>query len=332
MRIRTLLSLLALLVPANALVLVVGATGGTGIRAIRGLMDTGLSPKDIVILTRNNEKPVVKALESAGFRIVVADLDNPETLKSIPRECDGCYVHSTAADTKKLDTGEAQRAQHLAASLLENNSGVKSVVFNSAVGEPGHGVIRVQQKHDCEDAYVKSFANRDIRFTSLRANLFMEELWKGYVRPQVLKGKFSFALAPSKKLYLTSVRDMGRLAGRILGKTSDGDTVRILNVASDHLSCPDMAATYAEVQGTPCRHTRARLLGLFARLFFRDLYSILRYNQVMTETSDIQQLNKEFPGDMTSFLAFLKETHWEDTSRNFESLVDFSDVVERQHD
>jgi uncharacterized protein YbjT (DUF2867 family) len=298
-------------------------------------MDTGLAPHEIVILTRSNEKPVVKALASAGFRIVVADLDNPATLQFIPRECNGCYVHSTAADTKKLDTGEAQRAQNLAASLLEHNSGVKSVVFNSAVGEPGHGVIRVQQKHDCEDAYIKSFAKReDITFTSLRANLFMEELWKGYVRPQVLKGKFSFALAPSKQLYLTSVRDMGRLAGRILATrpANDGDRVRILNVASDHLSCPDMAATYAKVQGTPCRHTRARLLGLFARLFFRDLYSILRYNQVMTETSDIPALKKEFRGDLTSFLDFLKETHWEDTSRDFESLVDFSDVVEHQHE
>jgi uncharacterized protein YbjT (DUF2867 family) len=296
-------------------------------------MDTGLTPTDLVILTRNNEKPVVKALANAGFRIVVADLDKPETLSSIPRECDGCYVHSTAADTKKLDTGEAQRAHNLAAALLENNSNVQSVVFNSAVGEPGHGVVRVQQKHDCEDAYAKCFANRDIRFTSLRANLFMEELWKTYVRPQVLKGKFSFALAPSKQLYLTSVRDMGRLAGRILANHKNrafdgGDTVvRILNVASDHLSCPDMAAMYAQVQGSACRHTRAPLLGLFARLFFRDLYSILRYNQVMTETSDLHALRQEFPGDLTLFVDFLKETHWEDTTRSFDSLVDVTNVL-----
>ena len=125
--------------------LVVGASGGTGMRAIRGLLDVGYAPEQLRILTRDPSKPTLAPLRERGFDLVAAvpphsdhhacapphsdhhacvfrgrcpsapqDLDDPATLSDVGASCTGCYVHSTAGDTKQLDTGEVSRARHLA--------------------------------------------------------------------------------------------------------------------------------------------------------------------------------------------------------------------------
>ena len=86
-------------------------------------------------------------------------------------------MHSTAGDTKQLDTGEVTRARHLAEALKADGS-VSQLAFNSAAAEPEHGVKRIAQKHDVEAVLAK-----ELPTTHLRANLFMEELWKSYTRP-----------------------------------------------------------------------------------------------------------------------------------------------------
>jgi uncharacterized protein YbjT (DUF2867 family) len=310
-------------------ILVVGTTGATGLRAIRGLMDTGLGVQDIKILTRNAEKPLIKDLRAAGFCIVEADLDNPKSLEGFSKGCSGCYIHSTAADTRNLDTGEALRATALTDAIVKDGD-IKSVVFNSAVGELGHNVARIQQKHDAEEVYQSKFIPEGISFTALRANLFMEELWKDVSgRPKILNGRFMFAMPPDRKLYLTSVRDLGRLAGRILQSNNTPATGwRKINVAGDYLTCCEMTNSFAAAQGSPCTFSRARLLELISWLFFRDLYSIIRYYQTMTESTDIEALRSEFPGDIQSFSDFLSDTHWGDANRNFEDFLNVKEVLQ----
>jgi hypothetical protein len=73
-------------------------------------------------------------------------------------------------------------------------------------------------------------AHKDIQVTSLRANLFMEELWKDYTRPAILKGSFPFSVPSDRPVYLTCVRDMGRLAGKFLQQVDASNKNRILNV------------------------------------------------------------------------------------------------------
>lgn len=188
-----------------SLTLVVGATGGTGLRAIRGLLDSGSTPSDIVVLTRNKNKPLANDLRNAGFKVVQGDLDDVDSLDtSVFDGCTGCYIHSTAADTKKIDQGEAPRAAKLAKAIVEKSKKIKAVAYNSAVGEKGHGVFRVQQKHDAESAFIEVLSPNGIAFEALRANLFMEEFWKKISgRPKILAGKFSFSLPKDRRIYLT---------------------------------------------------------------------------------------------------------------------------------
>ena len=104
-----------------------------------------------------------------------------------------------------------------------------------------------------------------------------QELWKSYTRPSILKGSYPFSLPPDRPVYLTSVRDMGRLAGACLARAPPVVTGRKINVASDLLSPALMADAFATAQGTPCVHKKARLLRWTARLFLPDLYQVIQF-------------------------------------------------------
>jgi len=134
----------ALTPPPHARLLVVGASGGTGSRALRGLLDVGYEPRQLRVLTRDPSKAILEPHRGLGIELWAGDLDDPQTLEGAGDGCSGCYVHSTAGDTKQLDTGEVRRARHLAQSLRA--SGVAHVVYNSAAAEPTHSVVRISQK------------------------------------------------------------------------------------------------------------------------------------------------------------------------------------------
>lgn len=305
-------------------ILVVGATGGTGLRALQGLLDVGYEAPQIRVLSRNLDKPVVVALrERLGFQTCQANLDDgpSEELDEAVSGCVGCYIHSTSSDTRKLDTGEAERARTLATAIDANTDPSSSchVVYNSAAGEPDHGVERIRQKQDVERVFTDNFPN--VPFTSLRANLFMEELWKHYTRPSILKGKFPFSTPSERLIYLTSVRDMGRLAGTCLSQGSS-TAGRTINVAGDVLTAGSVADAFAKAQKSPCVHSTGRFMAFLTRLFFRDLYEQIRFYRRSTETTDIQSLKEEFPRLLTDFDTFLDETDWGNQELTFENFME----------
>uniref|UniRef100_A0A7S2MZZ5 NmrA-like domain-containing protein n=1 Tax=Helicotheca tamesis TaxID=374047 RepID=A0A7S2MZZ5_9STRA len=306
-------------------VLVVGATGGTGTRALQGLLDIGYKPSQMRLLTRNPQK-IESLKEKFGFQICQVDLDDglSKELNNALVDCVGCYIHSTSSDTRKLDTAEESRARTLAKAMQVSSSSFH-VVYNSAAGEPEHGVKRIQQKQDVEKIFREEFP--DIPFTSLRANLFMEELWKGYTRPAILKGKFPFSTPSDRKIYLTSVRDMGRIAGTCIAKELYiGEDI---NIAGDVLSAKQIASAFAEAQQSPCKHSEAKVFGFLAQLFFRDLYEVIRFYRRSTETTDIKALTTKFPGHLTGFVSFLEETDWGNTDLAFDSFISSFLVEER---
>lgn len=142
-------------VPPSGAILVVGASGGTGMLALQGMLDTGCAPSRLCVLSRNPSKPSLQPLVAQGVQVRWGDLDDPATLPAAVEGCSGCYVHSTTADTKKLDAGEVVRAQHLAAALKA--AGVGQVVYNSFAAEPGHGVKRIEQKHAVEAVFSEEY-------------------------------------------------------------------------------------------------------------------------------------------------------------------------------
>lgn len=304
-------------------ILLVGVTGTTGIRAIRGLLDVGYVPSELKVMTRNESKPAIVELKRLGFGIVQADLENQSTLGDACQGCSGCYIHSTSRDTHDLDLKEVEKAQNLCEAIQK--SGIDEIVYNSAAGANDHGVARIEQKHRVEQVFQTAIENgAHFRFTSLRATLFMEELWKRYTRPQILAGKYPLPAHRRKKIYLVSVRDLGRLAGTILyeSKVDDHPSVTIINVAGDHLTGPEIARAFAESQQSPCRYFNPRLFTLIAWWKNKSLYEQIRFLQTSKETVDIDALRKRFTATpLTTFDRFLEETSWSNRTRVFEHFA-----------
>lgn len=258
-------------------------------------------------------------MKKLGFRIVQADLQRPSSLRDIGKGCTGCYIHATGGDTKELDTSEVSSSRNLCESLHDD---VSIIVYNSVAGAKDHGVQRIQQKHDVEGMLAER--KRPTHVTSLRANIFMEELWKVYTRPQILEGRYPLPVNWWRKIYLTSVRDIGRLATTIIAREGKDQVytkrIRILNVASDLMSGPQIATSFGKAQGSRCRHVNNRELTKMAKESFPDLYEQIRFLQTSRETTDIAAVKKEFPGMTTPFVQFLRETQWGDCERTFDDL------------
>ena len=338
------------------------------------MIDVGYKPSQLKLVTRNPQK-LDKLKERFGFQTCQVDLDydddddddntfssssssfsSKKLLSEALADCVGCYIHSTSSDTRKLDTAEEKRARNLA-KVIQNVSLSCHVVYNSAAGELDHGVKRIQQKQDVERIFLEEYP--DIPFTSLRANLFMEELWKSYTRPSILeKGKFPFSTTSDRKIYLTSVRDMvsfkkktkksvpvrivcksffhslitiitilkGRIAGTCIAQ--EMEVSNIINIAGDVLSAEEIASAFATAQNKPCKHSQGKIFGLISRLFFRDLYEVIRFYRHSTEMTDIPALTSKFQGylTLTDFASFLKETEWGNTDRTFDTFSDCDEI------
>jgi hypothetical protein len=386
----SLLSSLPCMFVSAGKILVVGATGTTGIRALRGLLDV-YEAQNLILLTRNANQPRILQLKEMGFGIIQADLEDETLLrKQVLQQYhddtkknliwEGCYIHSTTSDIPDLDTLEVSRAENLCLVLMEiakQNRQVLSekndastvpfvVVYNSAAAPPNHGVRRITQKHQVENVFQsaimsdseistlpsslsssssKSLSNPpspSLIFVSLRANIFMEELWKSYTRPSILGGKYPLPLNGWTPIYLTSVRDMGRLAGlwirqyRIMRgqskilttrtRTSPPGCVVIQNVAGDFLRGPQIAKAFGQVQRSPCQHVNThRSLTKQAKTSFPELYQQILYIQRNhKEKTYIDALNEQIPSNypfgMTNFAAFLQETDWGNEELTFDDL------------
>eukprot|EP00568_Trieres_chinensis_P010305 CAMPEP_0183296224 /NCGR_PEP_ID=MMETSP0160_2-20130417/3876_1 /TAXON_ID=2839 ORGANISM="Odontella Sinensis, Strain Grunow 1884" /NCGR_SAMPLE_ID=MMETSP0160_2 /ASSEMBLY_ACC=CAM_ASM_000250 /LENGTH=304 /DNA_ID=CAMNT_0025457817 /DNA_START=155 /DNA_END=1066 /DNA_ORIENTATION=+ len=287
-------------------ILVTGATGTTGLRVIQGLIDVGWKPGQLRIVTRNVNKPKIQALKKMGFDVFQADMERPGTLDDISKGCIGCYVHSTSKDIPDLDTLEELRAKNLCAAIARQGS-IRHVIYNSAAAGKNHGVKRIAQKHAVEDVFCNE---QTLSFTALRANFFMEELWKRYTRPSILKGIYPLPCNRKKQLYLTSVRDMGRLAGTLLAEESPDTTNKVINVASDCLTGPEIAKAFADAQQKPCHYARPWRMEWKARWKFPELHEQIQFIKKNKEVTDIQELQSHFTGLLTPFNKFLEETKW----------------------
>ena len=303
-------------------ILVVGATGGTGLRALKGLLDAGCQASQIRLLTRNPDN--CQHLESLGVSIFQADLndENAANLSTALQDCVGCYVHALSSDTRQVTLGGVEKAQRLLEAIQSHADPACHVVMNSVAAEENHGVARIGETHAIEQV----FRDDTTQFTSLRANLFMEELWKKYTRPSILKGTFPLSVPSDRKVYLTSVRDMGRIAGTcILQKAEIGKTV---NVAGDVLTAADIATTFGNFQQQDCKHSSGRVFALFCRLFFRDLYQLIRFYRKSTESTNVSALRAKFPGLMTDLGTFLNETEWKNEELAFENFSQVERVLQ----
>jgi uncharacterized protein YbjT (DUF2867 family) len=287
-------------------VLLIGVTGGTGHHAIQGLLEQGI--KDLRILTRKIDlsRPSLAQLSHAGLELVEADLDDATSLAEAFTGVERVYCHATARDSAKPDPREVSRARVLA--QVAQAKGIRHFVYNSAGGADRHsGIGHIEQKYQVEQILKQA----GLLTTMLRACLFMEEFWKRYTRPSVLKGSFSFAVQPNKPLHLITTKDMGRVAAYVM-QHPEQYIGKAIELAGDVLTPLQMADVFAQVQGKPVVYKEVPPW-IFLLLFRKSLFDLIQWYRNHGYQADVPHLrNQEFPGLLTTFQEFLEESHWAD--------------------
>lgn len=143
--------------------------------------------------------------------MVEANLDDRESLVTAFTGISAVYYHATAGDSSKADPLEVERAKRIAQVAKQAN--IKHFVYNSAGGaDRNSGIGHIEQKYQIEQILKQA----GLPTTMLRACLFMEEFWKKYTRPSILKGSFPFSVQPNKPLHLITTKDLGRVAAYVM--------------------------------------------------------------------------------------------------------------------
>ncbi|MBR8833059.1 MAG: NmrA/HSCARG family protein [Stigonema ocellatum SAG 48.90 = DSM 106950] len=294
-------------------ILLIGVTGGTGGNVVKGFLEQGVTNLRAITRTIDMNRPSLSKMNDAGVELVEANLDDENSLAAAFAGISAIYCHATSADSAKPDPLEVERAKRVAQAAKGAN--IKHLVYNSAGGvDRNSGVSHIEQKYKVEQILKEA----GLPTTMLRACLFMEELWKKYTRPSILKGVFRFSVQPDKPLHLIANKDMGRIAAYIIKHPSKyiGQDIEL---AGDVLTPKQLAEAFSQTQGIPVvyKETPAWIFLLLGR---KELFNLIQWYRTKGYQADVQHLREEFPGLLTTFSEFLEETNWANKELTYESL------------
>jgi uncharacterized protein YbjT (DUF2867 family) len=295
-------------------ILLIGVTGGTGGNAVKGFLEQGVT--DLRAITRqiNRDRPSLSKLSNADVELMEANLDDEKSLERALTGVSAVYCHATAGDYAKPDPKEIERAKRLAHAAKQAN--IRHFVYNSSGGvERNSGIGHIEQKYKVEQVLKQA----GLPTTMLRACLLMEEFWKSYTRPSILKGSFPFSVGADKPLHLLATKDMGRVAAYAIEHPSQYIN-RAIELAGDKLTPKQMAEEFARVQGRSVVHKEVPPW-LFLLLLRKPLFDLIQWYRNEGYQADVEYLReKEFPGLLTTFREFLEQTDWANEELTYEDL------------
>ncbi|MBW4563100.1 MAG: NmrA family NAD(P)-binding protein [Mojavia pulchra JT2-VF2] len=294
-------------------VLLIGVTGGTGGNAVKGFLEQGVTNLRAITRKIDLNRPSLSKLNDAGVELVEANLDDVNSLTAAFTGVSAVYCHATSADSSKPDPLEVERAKQVAQAAKQAQ--ITHFVYNSAGGaDRNSGISHIEQKYKVEQILKAA----GLPTTMLRACLFMEEFWKKYTRPSILKGSFPFSIQPDRPLHLIATKDMGRVAAYVIKHPSQYIGKEI-ELAGDVLTPKQMAEVFSEAQGMKVVHKETPAW-IFLLLWQKELFTLIQWYRNKGYQADVERLRAEFPGLLTTFKEFLEETHWANPELTYESL------------
>ncbi len=235
---------------SQPVVLVTGASGHLGARAVETLLERGGA--HVIAATRNPEK--IAHLAAIGAELRRADFDDPNSLKKAFKGVDRLLIVSTDA----LDEPGKRLRQHRAAIAAAEKAGVRHVVYTSAPATaPGKVVMG---DHFWTE---QALASSKLGWTILRNHLYAD-LLLGSLPQAIATGKFVTATASVGRNYVTR-DDAARAAAGALLDAFEGQ--RILDVTGPTpLTGADVAAIAASLSGKAVSHVAVSTADLQAGL------------------------------------------------------------------
>lgn len=294
-------------------VLLIGVTGGTGGNVVNSFLEQGVTNLRAITRRIDLKRPSLSKLSDAGVELFEANLDDEDSLTPAFAGISAVYCHATSADSAKPDPLEIERAHRVAQAAKKAD--IKYFVYNSAGGaDRNSGISHIEQKYK-----VEQILKQAVPTTMLRACLFMEEFWKKYTRPSILKGVFRFSIQPDKPLYLITTKDMGRVAAYMM-KHPSKYIGKEIELAGDMLTPQQMAEAFSKVRGMSVVYKEIPAW-IFLLLLRRELFDLIMWYRTKGYQADVKHLREEeFPGLLTTFSEFLEETNWANADLTYESL------------
>lgn len=282
---------------AGESILVAGATGNQGGAVARRLLSTGWQVR---ALTRSPAGAAAQTLAAEGAEIVQGDLDDPT---SIGRALEGAHgIFSVQDYWEHGHDGEVRQGKALAEAAKA--AGTRHFVYSSVgCAERGTGLRHFESKWEIE-GHIVSLA---LPATIVRPVFLMENLNAPRYRSGILGGTLALGLRPDVKLQLVACEDIGGFVERAF-REPDTFVGEAVELASDELTGPELAAAFTRVIGRPVQFVPAPLERL--RAMNPEVAEMFEWLNAGGYQADLPALRRMLPG-LLGFEAWLRRTGWE---------------------
>jgi uncharacterized protein YbjT (DUF2867 family) len=227
-------------------ILVIGVTGNQGGAVARELRRKGWKVRG---LSRNLNKPEVKALQEAGVEVVEGDMEDRTSLERAMKGMYGVFSMQSLFKPRVGWIGDGlagEMRQGKAVADAARAEGIQHFIYSSVGGaERNSGLPHFECKWQIEQ-HIRALG---LPATMIRPTVFMEMF--NQIRPMILNGVLpGFGLRPDKTIQLIAADDIGGLVALAFERPQEY-TGQALELAGDELTELQMAATFSNVIGRP---------------------------------------------------------------------------------
>lgn len=228
----------------SGVVAVVGATGQQGGATARALLAAGVTVRALV---RDPQKPAAQQLASAGAQLVVADLDEPATIRTAFDGARRVFAMTTMMSGRGT---EGETADGLAIADAARAASVEHLVYTSVGGAERHtGIPHFESKRRIEE-YIETL---DLPATFVRPTFFYENLLRQPPESESGTIVVRLPLADGIPLQMVAVDDIGAVTAAVIM-----DPARVprggVEIAGDELTGSQIAEAFGAHAGQPARY------------------------------------------------------------------------------
>jgi len=275
-------------------ILVTGGTGRQGGAVARDLLRRGFSVRALV---RDPRKAQARALEEAGAVLVRGDMDDEASLAAAT---EGVYGVFSVQTFRGAGGVEAEIRQGKAVADAAVRAGVRHFVYSSVGGADRDTRVPHFESKLVGEQYL---ATLDLPATVLRPAMFHDILLD--IAPRARQGELVLAmwLHPETSVQIMATSDIGAFAADAFENPQEW-IGRTVDIASDELTGPQMAAAFETVSGIPTRFQQLPIEPL--RAGRPDLANMFDWFERDGFRADLAELRKNRP-NLVSLEAWLKD-------------------------
>ncbi|MER7779718.1 NmrA/HSCARG family protein [Streptomyces sp. NPDC096191] len=268
-------------------ILVLGGTGRQGGAVTRELLRRGHT---VHALVRDPAKEQARELREAGAVLVRGDMDDEASLTAAMRDVHGVFSVQTFRGPGGV---EAEERQGRAVADAAVRAGVRHFVYSSVGGADRDTQVPHFESKLRVEQYLRTL---DLPTTVLRPVMFHDILLD--IAPRPVEGELVLAmwLDPAIPVQLIATSDIGVFAADAF-EDPDAWLGRVVEIAGDALTGPQMAAAFGAVAGVPTRYRQLPIEPL--RSARPDLANMFDWFERDGFRADLEGLRRNRPGLVT---------------------------------